>query len=163
MNAHVCPLCLSDATDTLCKLCRTKYLLDKKYKIFRKKLNTTRTKYKTQHLLYEICKLLYGTAFEEVAFPKCYSEKGALLRFDIYIPSKKLLIEYQGQAHFEYNKFFHKTKKEFRKAQLRDLRKKVFCSKYDYAFLEFFPTDKIFAHEVKQKIEAIIKNEKKVV
>ena len=159
---NLCPLCLSETPDVLCKPCSAKYLWDKKYKIFRKKLNAAGTKYKTQHLLYEICKSLYGTAFEEVAFYQCYSEKGALLRFDIYIPSKRILIEYQGREHFEYNEFFHKTRKEFKSAQLRDLRKKVFCSRYGYGFLEFIYKDNIkFAHEVKQRIEDAIKRNHK--
>lgn len=149
----LCPLCLSETSDILCKLCSTNYLWDKKYKIFRKRLNIVGTRYKAQHLLYEICKSLYGTVFEEVAFPRCYSKKGALLRFDIYIPKKKILIEYQGLEHFEFNKFFHKTRKEFRNAQLRDLRKKAFCSKFKYILVEFCYDDKIFAHEVKMKID----------
>ena len=162
MGVHICPLCLSETSDILCKLCGANYLWDKKYKIFRKKLNALGTKYKTQHLLYEICKSLYGTAFEEVAFPQCYSKKGALLRFDIYIPSKRVLIEYQGRCHDTYIKFFHKTKKEFKNAQLRDLRKKAFCSKFNYVFLEFTYKEKIgFAHEIKQQIEEAIQESHK--
>jgi len=152
---NLCPLCLSETSDILCKSCSIKYLWDKKYKIFRKKLNATATKYKAQHSLYEICKSLYGMAFEEVAFPQCYSKKGALLRFDIYIPNRRILIEYHGRQHFEFNKFFHKTKKGFKNAQLRDLRKKAFCSKFGYILIEFCPDDKIFAHEIKMKIDAI--------
>jgi len=149
----LCPLCLSETSDILCKLCSANYLWDKKYKIFRKKLNVVGTRYKSQHLLYEICKSLYGTVFEEVAFPRCYSKKGALLRFDIYIPKKKILIEYQGRCHNVYIKHFHKSMKQFKEAQHRDLRKKIFCSKFGYNLIEFFPTDRIFAHEVKMKID----------
>lgn len=43
--------------------------------------------------------------FREYKFKKCKDKK--LLPFDFYIPSKNLLIEYQGEQHYKNNSFKH--------------------------------------------------------
>lgn len=44
--------------------------------------------------------------------------------FDFYIPSKNLVIEYQGIQHYEFNSFFHKNQEDFENRKKKDLLKK---------------------------------------
>jgi len=149
----ICPFCLRSCKGELCSKCSKIYIWDKKYKLFRRRGNISKIKYQSQRKLYAVCKLLYGKVFQEVAFPNCYSEKGSLLRFDIYIPDKRILIEYQGDEHYRFIRYFHKTKSAYRSMLRRDFRKKVFCLKHDYIFLEFTQNDNVSCpHEVKEKI-----------
>ena len=158
----ICSFCLRPSEGTLCSKCSKSYLWDKKYKLFRRKGNKPNTKYKSQHTLYSVCKLLYGKVFQEVAFPRCYSEKGSLLRFDIYIPDKRILIEYQGDEHYKFIRFFHRTKREYKAMLRRDFTKKAFCVKYGYVFIEFTQKDNVsYPHEVKERIEDGIRAHRK--
>jgi len=50
--------------------------------------------------------------------------KGWALELDIYIPALKLAFEYNGIQHYEWIKFFHKTKKDFEYQQYKDRVKK---------------------------------------
>ncbi len=56
----------------------------------------------------------------EKQFPEIYN---GLYKVDFYLPRDKIAIEVQGQQHYEYSKFFHKTISNFKKAQERDRRK----------------------------------------
>ena len=53
--------------------------------------------------------------------------RNGLYRFDFYLPTEKIAIEVQGPQHYEYNKFFHKKRSEFTKAQERDRQKISYC------------------------------------
>lgn len=44
--------------------------------------------------------------------------------FDFYIPSKNLVIEYQGIQHYVFNPFFHKNEEDFEHRKEKDLLKK---------------------------------------
>lgn len=51
-------------------------------------------------------------------------------RFDFYIPNykgKEILLEYDGQEHFYFIKFFHKNLQNFKKSKERDRIKNSFC------------------------------------
>ena len=45
------------------------------------------------------------------------------LLFDFYIPDRNLAIEYDGEQHFKYVPYFHKTKQQFSNAKGRDRHK----------------------------------------
>jgi hypothetical protein len=64
---------------------------------------------------------------KEKTFHKCknYNSK-RLLRFDFYIPSLNLCIEFDGKQHFKKSSLF--GQEEFKKIQLSDLIKDQFCS-----------------------------------
>ena len=68
------------------------------------------------------------TVLEEVKLPgsRCPSKKYALL-LDFFIPSLSLVIEVHGQQHYEFCKFFHKTKAGFLTAKKRDFIKEDWC------------------------------------
>ncbi len=68
------------------------------------------------------------TVLEEVKLPgsRCPSKKSALF-LDFFIPSLSLGIEVHGQQHYEFCKFFHKTKAGFLTAKKRDFIKEDWC------------------------------------
>jgi len=60
------------------------------------------------------------------------------LELDIFIPSRKLAIEYQGEQHYE--EFKHWGGKEGLKLrQLNDEKKKILCENNNYKLVEFYP------------------------
>ncbi len=64
----------------------------------------------------------------EVIF-KDLKYKGSPLRFDISFESPKglILVEFDGEQHYEYNKFFHKKYSTFRHMQANDRRKNEYA------------------------------------
>ena len=46
------------------------------------------------------------------------------LRYDIFIKDLNIAIEYNGRQHYEFVKYWHKTKKNFKETQARDEKKK---------------------------------------
>lgn len=66
------------------------------------------------------------------------------LSFDFYIPSKNILIEYQGEQHFHSIKFFGGEKKYLKQIE-NDNLKKDFCKNNNYILLEieYFNYDNI--------------------
>lgn len=49
------------------------------------------------------------------------------LRFDFYLPSLRLLIEVDGEQHFQQIKKFQKTRQDFLKGKERDRKKNSYC------------------------------------
>ena len=47
---------------------------------------------------------------------------------DFYIPSKNLIVEYNGEQHYGHNVFFHKTKEAYENQLLRDRCLVEYCS-----------------------------------
>ncbi|AAU10997.1 hypothetical protein LDVICp152 [lymphocystis disease virus-China] len=53
------------------------------------------------------------------------------LELDCYNAELKLAIEYNGEQHYKYKPFFHKTIGEFRELKYRDLLKQIMCKEAD--------------------------------
>lgn len=53
---------------------------------------------------------------------------------DFFLPSRKLVVEVDGQQHKAYNAFFHGSQANFIASQQRDRRKETFCkiNKFDF-------------------------------
>jgi hypothetical protein len=65
---------------------------------------------------------------EEVKLPGSTAlHRKSVLYLDFYIPSIKLGVEVHGQQHYEYNSFFHRSKADFIKGQVRDDDKISWC------------------------------------
>jgi hypothetical protein len=58
-----------------------------------------------------------------------------LLPFDFYLPDYNVCIEYNGVQHYEYRKFFHRTKDALITQQLKDKIKKEYCDINDINLL----------------------------
>ena len=58
-----------------------------------------------------------------------------LLSYDFYIPSKKLLIEYNGRQHYEFHKLFHKSRHDFLIQKHHDWLKRKFAKNNGYNLL----------------------------
>ena len=76
------------------------------------------------NLLKENC-ILY---IKEKTFDTCiYPETQTKLRFDFYLPTYNILIEYNGEQHYQTNESGWNTKEALEKTQNRDEYKKQWC------------------------------------
>ena len=87
---------------------------------------------------------LYNKPFPNVR-PKFMfnSITGESLEFDMYDPQMRLVVEYNGQQHYKFTPFFHKTKDAFRNQQYRDKMKKDICKKMGIVLIDVPYTVKI--------------------
>lgn len=93
----------------------------------------------------------------EKKFAECKNEKE--LRFDFYLPTYNLCIEFQGEQHFKPVDFSYtptkeskeKAKEKFKENQLRDAIKKEFCNKNGIKLLEI-------TYKQMDEIEEILKD-----
>lgn len=104
------------------------YNLDLKKYIVRKDDKTKKSRYHiiARNMLHE---MFSGyNILEEVKLPgsRCPSKKSVLF-LDFFIPNLSLGIEVHGQQHYEYCKFFHKTKAGFLTSVKRDDIKEKWC------------------------------------
>ena len=63
----------------------------------------------------------FDQILEEVPIPS------TSLFADFFIPKQMKMVEVQGEQHTNYTPFFHKDKRNFGKAKLRDKTKKEWC------------------------------------
>lgn len=65
---------------------------------------------------------------------KIFSDlRNGKLRFDFYIPSRKILIEVDGEQHFKQVKKFHPSKQDFMHAKQNDYYKNSYALSHDFA------------------------------
>ena len=163
-----CHICLKPAKngDELCEAHKRVYVLDEKINGYRlkKKENGTSTRYvrKKYHSheisLTKIIEKFYGPKEVITGYHPLWavSKKGALLEFDIYIPSKNLLIEYNGQQHYQFIACFHKNKTRFVEQQRRDRKKQKLAKKNNYKLIIFKYDEPLFEDYVINKIQGVI-------
>lgn len=165
METNRCQICLKPAknNETLCDAHKNIYMLDEKidgYRL-RKIKNGTSTRYiqKKFHSheisLAKIIEKFYGPTQVVTGYHPLWaiSKKGALLEFDIAIPNKKILIEYNGEQHYHFISSFHKTKTRFIEQKRRDKRKETLAKKYNYKLIVFKFDEPLFEDYVINKIE----------
>ena len=63
-------------------------------------------------------------------------EGGGILRADMFVPNRNLIVEVHGEQHHKFNKFFFKNKLRFYRAQARDREKKEWCNINDIRIVE---------------------------
>jgi hypothetical protein len=61
---------------------------------------------------------------------------------DFLLPLRKLMVEIQGQQHFEFNKFFHGNKIKFNDQKTRDSQKREWALINNFVLLELKYEDK---------------------
>ena len=86
-------------------------------------------KWKNEFLLFE----LFSDCFEDVIFQYRADWLGSQ-SIDIFIPSKKTAIEYQGRQHYNPVDYFG-GEEQYNKQQILDLKKKELCEKQDIKLL----------------------------
>ena len=66
-------------------------------------------------------------------------------RFDFYLPNNNIIIEFDGEQHFNHIKHFHKTRQEFMHAKENDRRKNAYCLAHSYKLyrIPYWYLDKI--------------------
>ena len=79
----------------------------------------------------------HDTVLEEVSLPGTKTMKNSMLRADLFVPSRNLIVEVHGQQHFKFNKFHFKDKLSFFRAQARDRKKSEWCEVNEIRFIEF--------------------------
>jgi very-short-patch-repair endonuclease len=65
-----------------------------------------------------------------------YKIKPNNYRYDFYLVKQNLLIEFQGNQHYAYTKYFHKTITRFQEQLERDSFKKAIALRNHYNYLE---------------------------
>lgn len=168
MQPNRCKICLKPAKngDGLCEGHKGVYTLDEKidgYRL-RKTMNGTSTRYVQKKFhgheisLTRIIEKFYGPKQVITGYHPLWaiSKKGALLEFDIAIPSRRILIEYNGEQHYQFIATFHKTKTRFVEQQRRDKRKAKLAKQNNYILIVFKFNEPLFEDYVINKIEGII-------
>ncbi len=77
---------------------------------------------------------------------------GTRMTLDFYNASKKIAIEVQGEAHFQYSPFFHNgSRQKFLGQMKRDIGKVEYCEINNIHLIEIYPdtelTEGIFSYE----------------
>lgn len=67
--------------------------------------------------------------------------KNGNLSYDFYLPTYNLLIEFQGEQHEHYCKWFHEDIEDFEKQIEHDRRKREYAKNNDYKLLEIWYYD----------------------
>ena len=97
----------------------------------KKYIDNDRSKRSFYHLrAREIIKNIFRgyTILEEVKLPGTVKPaKKSVLYLDFLIPNVRIGVEVQGQQHFKYTPFFHKSKAGFLRAKARDKAKAEWC------------------------------------
>tara|TARA_Y100000004_G_scaffold17217_1_gene17802 strand:- start:1148 stop:1546 length:399 start_codon:yes stop_codon:yes gene_type:complete len=94
----------------------------------------------------------YDRILEEVSLPGTKtSVRKSILRADLYVPNRNLIVEVHGEQHFKFNKFHYKDKLSFFRAQARDRDKVEWCTLNDIKIVQFKHNETL--EEWKSKIE----------
>ena len=75
-------------------------------------------------------------------------------RFDFYIPSLNICIEFDGKQHFQYVKLWHDTKENFEIAKQRDIEKTEYCKNKNIKLIRipYYDEEKLNQEYLKNKI-----------
>lgn len=137
-----------------------KYRWDSKLQGFRLKKRLLGSRYtsaeyhKTEIKLTKILEDIFGKTSVVTAFHPSWaiSTRGVLLEFDIFIPDKKLLIEYNGEQHYKFSRFFHKKAINYLMQLQRDKRKKKLAKEHGYKLIIFSYKDPIVRDFIYHKV-----------
>lgn len=81
----------------------------------------------------------------EKRFKDCRSPKGRMMKFDFYLPSHNMLIEYDGHHHYQEVKYFSNQGRDLRLVQEYDALKDAYAKKKGIPLLRipFFSKDDV--------------------
>ena len=157
-----CKICgrYTSPSEKLCSLHSEKYIWDSKLQGFRLKKRLLGSRYtgakyhSTEIKLTIILEDIFGKSEVVTAFHPIWAEstKGVLLEYDIFIPERNLLIEYNGEQHYKFSRFFHKKAINYLTQLQRDKRKKKLAEKNGYRLVIIKYTDPVTRHFIYDKI-----------
>ena len=124
-----CLICNSSSNKDLCVNCEKQYIYEPLINGYRLKKSRLLHDNVRESRLRKILNKLYNiqNVFEEVVFEWCKNPKtNTCLRFDfgVLTPDGLVLVEFNGEQHYKYVPFFHKTKAGFLEQKYRDSVKK---------------------------------------
>jgi len=88
--------------------------------------------------------LMLKTLFPRDVILEEFTVPGSRLSVDFFIPNRDLVIEVQGDQHFEHNEFFHGDRKlstKYGGQQIRDRQKAEWCVNNDFTLVEILEKD----------------------
>lgn len=106
-------------------------------------INKTESKWKSEQLVYQYCKELFGKSNVEFQYSPLFLHK---MSYDVYITEYDVAIEYQGKQHFEPVEFF--GGEEHFKAQRERDEKKLKLSKKNNVHLIYINYDEDISKEL---------------
>jgi hypothetical protein len=156
-----CVICALWSINKLCSKHKKKYIWDSKAQGYRLRKKSSGSRYtnlefhKNEIKLTKILESYYGASDVVTSFHPLWAvtQRRVLYEFDIYIKSKKLLIEYNGIQHYEFTPFFHKFQRNFIKQQRRDKDKAQLAKDNGFKLIVFKYDEPIFKDYVLNKIE----------
>ena len=156
-----CLICGFYSNDKLCITHSKLYKWEFSIEGFRLKKRMTGSRYtqnnyhKNEIKLTKILEKYYGKKNIITSYHPIWamSSKFVLFEYDIYIKNKDILIEYNGQQHYEYTPFFHKSKSEFLSQIKRDKSKTRLAKKNGKKLIVFKYNEPLFEDYIINKIE----------
>lgn len=79
------------------------------------------------------------------SFPWLKTENDTNMYVDFFIPSKNLVIEYDGRQHYYFTPYFHKTKEGFERSKRRDILKEKLLKDNGIALKRIIYSDNILS------------------
>ena len=91
----------------------------------------------------------------DVLFKSQYHIKLPRGIFMVFKDNKRIAIEYNGEQHYKFSNYFHKTYDKYLEQRKRDIAVKDWCNKRDITFLEipYTWTDDEIISKIKEVIE----------
>lgn len=89
-----------------------------------------------EHITVETISYLLDKPFEKIRPDWLKSKSGFNLELDGYNEELKLGVEYQGEQHYNFHKYFHRTKKNFEEYKKRDQEKLNLCGQQGVRLIE---------------------------
>jgi len=97
--------------------------------------------------------LKYPPYQREKTFSWLKSPRGWPMWLDLYIPSLKLAVEYDGEQHFHFSSLFHNTIEEFHYYQEIDSLKGELCACHDIQLIRFRYNEQIDNDSIATKVQ----------
>ena len=92
---------------------------------------------KTEEICRSIIERMYGRPFPSVRPDFLKNPRtGKNLELDCYNPELRIALEYNGQQHYKYTKYFHRSKQQFYAQVHRDDWKRKKCREYGIKLIE---------------------------
>ena len=107
---------------------------------------------RARKILYDL--FPFDIIYEEVVLPGIYTEINIKsLIADFYIHRPRLMIEVQGEQHYNFNRFFYGNKLEYFRARKLDTLKKKWCQINNITLIElpYNETDEQWRKKICQK------------